>query len=124
MGMLVNLGAILKSTMIKERVEKGFRFSFGGLITHFLREKQIDEELRLSGVTDDQLQQLNADYLLNEHVMAFCKVEAEYKEPMDDDIPIDDDQARNDSDLEFDDVDGEDSEMGDSTYAPTDNEQE
>ncbi|MCD7467885.1 hypothetical protein HAX54_005541 [Datura stramonium] len=40
------------------------------------------------------------------------------RSPFDDDDPIEDEQARVDSDLESNNDDGEDFEMGESTYAP------
>ncbi|MCD7471910.1 hypothetical protein HAX54_012704 [Datura stramonium] len=40
----VNVGVIIKDVLRRERVNKEQRFSFGCLLTRFLREQQIDEE--------------------------------------------------------------------------------
>ncbi|MCE0482154.1 hypothetical protein HAX54_040601, partial [Datura stramonium] len=44
LGMLVNVGDIIKDVFRRERVKKGQRFGFGGLLTRFLRRYQIEEE--------------------------------------------------------------------------------
>ncbi|MCD9642045.1 hypothetical protein HAX54_028635 [Datura stramonium] len=44
-GMLVNVGVIIKDVLRRERVKKGERFSFGGLLTRFLRGNQINKEM-------------------------------------------------------------------------------
>ncbi|MCD7472654.1 hypothetical protein HAX54_013953 [Datura stramonium] len=74
-------------------------------------------QLRLS-------RRLNAYYPLNEHARARCRVRAEYEEPVDNEIPTNVTQAREDSNVESDDSNGEDSEMGEAAYAPTDDEQD
>ncbi|MCD7470247.1 hypothetical protein HAX54_009967 [Datura stramonium] len=60
-------------------------------------------QLRMNGVTEEQLQQLNIDYPLSEHSRSFCRVEPEFKEPLDDDVATDDELTRVDSDIESDD---------------------
>ncbi|MCE3215028.1 hypothetical protein HAX54_000581, partial [Datura stramonium] len=43
-GRLINVGVIIKNVLRIVRVKKGKRFSFGVLLTRFLREQQIDEK--------------------------------------------------------------------------------
>ncbi|MCD7472261.1 hypothetical protein HAX54_013290, partial [Datura stramonium] len=57
-------------------------------------------QLRMNGVTEEKLQQLNIDYPMSEHSRALCRVGPGYKEPLDDDVAIEDDMARVDSDIE------------------------
>ncbi|MCE3050519.1 hypothetical protein HAX54_047413 [Datura stramonium] len=44
-GRPIIVGVIIKDVLTRERVKKGQWFSFGGLLTGFLREQQIDEEV-------------------------------------------------------------------------------
>ncbi|MCD7454060.1 hypothetical protein HAX54_023377 [Datura stramonium] len=69
-------------------------------------------QMRMRGVKEELLQQLNINYPLSEHSRAFCRVGPILEEPFDDDDPNNDEQAQVDSYLEFDDDDGKDSEMG------------
>ncbi|MCD7467525.1 hypothetical protein HAX54_005020 [Datura stramonium] len=78
-------------------------------------------QVRMNGVIEEQLQQLNLDYLLSEHSKALSKVGTGCEEPLDDDDATDKEQVRVDSDLESDDKE-EDSKMGEVVLAPTDNE--
>ncbi|MCD9558618.1 hypothetical protein HAX54_016066, partial [Datura stramonium] len=55
--------------------------------------------LRMNGVTEEQLQQLNIDYPLSEHSRALCKVRPGYEEPFDDDVAKEDEMARVDLDI-------------------------
>ncbi|MCD9560861.1 hypothetical protein HAX54_019680 [Datura stramonium] len=68
--------------------------------------------LRMNGVTEEQLQQLNIDYPLSEHLRALCRVGPGYEEPLDDDVATEDDMERVESDIEFSDDEEDDSEMG------------
>ncbi|MCD7470661.1 hypothetical protein HAX54_010675 [Datura stramonium] len=63
------------------------------------------------------------DYPLSEHSRALYKVGLAFSEPLDDDDPKNNEQARSYSDLESDDGEGEDLGMGDVDYAPTNNEE-
>ncbi|MCD9641464.1 hypothetical protein HAX54_027659 [Datura stramonium] len=51
-------------------------------------------QLRMNGVTEEQLQQLNIDYPLSEHSRALCRVGPGYEEPLDDDVATEDEMAR------------------------------
>ncbi|MCE3050888.1 hypothetical protein HAX54_048355 [Datura stramonium] len=57
-------------------------------------------QLRMNGVTEAQPQQLNIDYPLSEHSRALCRVGPGYKEPLDDDVSVEDEMARVDSYIE------------------------
>ncbi|MCD9643790.1 hypothetical protein HAX54_031489 [Datura stramonium] len=57
-------------------------------------------QLRMNGVIEEQLQQLNIDYPLSEHLQAHCRVGLGYEEPLDDDVATEDEMTRVDSDLE------------------------
>ncbi|MCD9638644.1 hypothetical protein HAX54_022734, partial [Datura stramonium] len=61
-------------------------------------------------------------YHLNKHARAFCRVRLEVEEPLDDDVPTKDKQAQDESNLDSDANKGEDTEMGDTEYAPRENE--
>ncbi|MCD9644096.1 hypothetical protein HAX54_032074 [Datura stramonium] len=78
--------------------------------------------LRMSKVTKEQLQQLNIDYPLSEHSRALFNVGLDFEELFNDDDATDDEQTRVDSDLESDGDDGEDSEIGEVAYVPTEDE--
>ncbi|MCD7460553.1 hypothetical protein HAX54_043766 [Datura stramonium] len=82
----------------------------------------IGIELRMSGVTEEQLQQLNVDYQLSEHSRALYRVGPGLEEPFDNDDPTNDEKARVDSNLKYDVDDGDDSEMGEVAYALIDEE--
>ncbi|MCD7455697.1 hypothetical protein HAX54_029173 [Datura stramonium] len=111
-------------------VKKGKRFNLGGLLNRFLRMQQVKEEevnykpsewnaridnilshlyrmqmlqMRMSGVTEEQL---NIDYQLSKHSRSLYRVGPDFKEPFDDDNPTNGD-------------DGEDFEMGEASYVPT-----
>ncbi|MCD7454179.1 hypothetical protein HAX54_023893 [Datura stramonium] len=75
-------------------------------------------QLRMSNVIEEQL---NTDYPLSEHSRALYRVGLGFKELFDDDDATDEEQARVDSNLESDD-NGDDSEMGEATFALTDDE--
>ncbi|KAF3631413.1 hypothetical protein FXO37_27975 [Capsicum annuum] len=51
-------------------------------------------------LTDVELRQLYYDYPLNEHARAMCGVGVNFEEPLDEDVPIDDDHQLLDSDVE------------------------
>ncbi|MCE0480891.1 hypothetical protein HAX54_038119 [Datura stramonium] len=80
-------------------------------------------QLRLNGVTEEQVQQLNIDYPLSKHSRAFCRVCPGYEEPLDEDVAIKDEMTRVDSNIESSDYDEEDSEMGEAALSPTDDEE-
>ncbi|MCD7471826.1 hypothetical protein HAX54_012547 [Datura stramonium] len=108
----VNVGVIIKDVLRRARVKKGQRFSFGGLLTRFLRGHQIDKEVvdyrsRMNGETEEQLQQLNMDYPLSKHSRSLCRVGPGFEKPLDYDDAIDEEHARVESD-----DDGDNSEMG------------
>ncbi|MCE0480638.1 hypothetical protein HAX54_037664, partial [Datura stramonium] len=75
-------------------------------------------QLRMNGVTKEQLQQLNIDYPLSEHSRSICRVGSGYEEPLDDDVVRKDEMERVDSYIESRDDDEEDSEMGEATLSP------
>ncbi|MCE0481322.1 hypothetical protein HAX54_039001 [Datura stramonium] len=80
-------------------------------------------QLRMNGLMEEQLQQLNIDYPLREHSRAFFNVCLGYEEPFDDDVAKKDEMARVESDLVCSDDNEEDSEMGEAAPAPTDDEE-
>ena len=53
-----------------------------------------------------------------ENVRALCRVGPAFVEPVDDDVPTDEETRREDSDVESDEDDGGDSDMGDEAAAP------
>ncbi|MCD9559669.1 hypothetical protein HAX54_017808 [Datura stramonium] len=78
--------------------------------------------LRMNGMTEEQLQQLNMDY--SEGILASpLQSWAWILEPFDDDVATKDKMTRVDSDIESSDDNEEDSEMGESDLAPTVNEE-
>ncbi|MCD7472352.1 hypothetical protein HAX54_013507 [Datura stramonium] len=97
--MPVNVGGIVKDVLRRAKVKKGQRFSFGGLLTRFLRGNQIKEEV--------------VDYR--------PRVGPGFEEPLDDDDAIDEEKARVNPDLESDDNE-DDSTMGEAALVPTDDE--
>ncbi|MCD9640278.1 hypothetical protein HAX54_025480 [Datura stramonium] len=92
--------------------------SIKGALSAMMRSK-----LRMNGVTKEQLQQLNMDNPLSEHSRALCRVGPGFEEPLDDDVATEDEMARVDSDMESSDDNEEDSEMGEASLAPTDDEE-
>ncbi|MCD7462478.1 hypothetical protein HAX54_048633, partial [Datura stramonium] len=79
------------------------------VLSHLYGMKML--QLRICGVTEKQLQQLNMEYPLSEHSRALHKVGPSFEEPFDYDDATDKEHARVDSDLESDD-EGDDFEMG------------
>ncbi|MCE3049642.1 hypothetical protein HAX54_045457, partial [Datura stramonium] len=77
--------------------------------------------LRMSRVTEEQLQQLNIYYPLSERSKALFRVVSEFQEPFDEDDSLDEEQARVEFDLESND-NGDDYEMGKDSFTPTDDE--
>ncbi|MCE5166009.1 hypothetical protein HAX54_013994, partial [Datura stramonium] len=69
-------------------------------------------KLGMSGVTQEQLQQLSIDYPLSKHSRALYRVGPGFEEPFDDDDPTNDVKARVDFNLESDANDGEDLKIG------------
>ncbi|MCD7461859.1 hypothetical protein HAX54_047285 [Datura stramonium] len=77
----------------------------GPVLTINERNAQIDNklshlygmqmlQLRMNGVTEEQLKQLNIDYHLSEHSRVLCSVGLGYEEPLDDDVAMEDEMAR------------------------------
>ncbi|MCD7456657.1 hypothetical protein HAX54_032603 [Datura stramonium] len=79
--------------------------------------------LRMNGVTEEQVQQLNMDYSLSEHSRALCRVGPRFEEPLDDYMATKDEIPRVDSGIESSDDEEDDSDMGEATLAPIDNEE-
>ncbi|MCD9642812.1 hypothetical protein HAX54_029831 [Datura stramonium] len=79
----------------------------------------LRRHLRINGVNEEQLQQLNMDYPLSEHLRALCRVGPGYEEPLDYDVAMEDEMARVDSYIESSDDNEEDFEMGEASLAPT-----
>ncbi|MCD9641061.1 hypothetical protein HAX54_026878 [Datura stramonium] len=92
---------------------------FNNMLSHLYGMQML--QLRMNGVTEEHLQQLNMDYRLSEHSRALCRVRHGFYEPLNDDDATDEEQARVDSDLESDD-DEDDSEIGEAAFTPTDDE--
>ncbi|MCD9639742.1 hypothetical protein HAX54_024463, partial [Datura stramonium] len=119
--------------------EKGQNFGFGGLLTRFLHEHDIEEE----EVDDRPPYDPRGIYIaktkepegINSPVLFVNKHNARidsmlshlygivgigFEEPLDDYIAIEDEMARVDSDIESSDDNEEDSEIGEASLAPTD----
>ncbi|MCD7449318.1 hypothetical protein HAX54_051258 [Datura stramonium] len=79
-------------------------------------------QLRMNGMIEEQLQQLNMDYPLSEHSRALCRAGPGYEEPLDDDVAKEDEMTRIDSDIESSDDNEEDSEMERASLAPINDE--
>ncbi|MCD9560299.1 hypothetical protein HAX54_018822 [Datura stramonium] len=58
------------------------------------------KKLRMSGVIEEQLQQLNIDYPLSEHSRSLCRDGPEFEDPFYDDDATNDEKAQVDSNLE------------------------
>ncbi|MCD7450681.1 hypothetical protein HAX54_007967 [Datura stramonium] len=80
-------------------------------------------QLRMNGVIEEQLKQLNIDYPLSEHSRTLYSVGPGQEEPLDDDVAMEDEMTRVYSDIESSDDDEEDSEMGEAALAPTNDEE-
>ncbi|MCD9644544.1 hypothetical protein HAX54_032804 [Datura stramonium] len=106
-GGMGSVGSWIKKDMLRrERVKKGQIFSFGCLLTRFLREQKIDEMVVNSRPRYDP----NGLDMMR-------KMEPEgIHGPI---LSINKEQARVDSDLESDD-DGDYSEIGEATFSPID----
>ncbi|MCE3051835.1 hypothetical protein HAX54_050936 [Datura stramonium] len=108
-GMPINVGVLIKKVLKRARVKKDQNFGFGGLLTRFLHGHDIEEEeeadykpaydpkgidvtktkelrLRMNGLTEEHLQQLNIGYPLSKHSRALYRVGPGYEEPLDDDV--------------------------------------
>ncbi|MCD7463957.1 hypothetical protein HAX54_051769 [Datura stramonium] len=118
-GMPINVGVIIKNVLRREREKKGQSFGFGGLLTRFLRGHDIEEEeADYRPIYDPR----RIDVTKTTEPNGLCKVEHEFEEPIDDEVATKDEMARVDSDVESSDAEEEDSEMGEATLAPTDDE--
>ncbi|MCE3216513.1 hypothetical protein HAX54_006759 [Datura stramonium] len=150
-GIPINVeGAHLKCVE-KRKGKKRSKLRIGGLLNRFLREHDIEEEeadyrpaydprgievtktKEPEGINgpvlffnehnariDNMLSHLY-NYPLSEHSRALCRVGPGYEEPLDDDVSMEDEMTRVDSDLESSDDNEEDSEMGEAALAPTEN---
>ncbi|MCD7462597.1 hypothetical protein HAX54_048878, partial [Datura stramonium] len=56
-------------------------------------------QLRINRVAEEKLQQLNMDYPLSEHLRALCRVGPGFEEPLYNDVAIEDEMERVDSDM-------------------------
>ncbi|MCD7468293.1 hypothetical protein HAX54_006338, partial [Datura stramonium] len=148
-GRPINFGVILRDVLRRARVKKRQRFSFGDLLTQFLRLQQIEEEvvyyrqrygpkgLDVSKIKEPKgihgpvlsISDRNAriDYIrsyLYDMQMLHLRMSGVTEEQLalDNDDAIDDEQARTESDLVSDANDGEESVIGQATYAPIDEE--
>ncbi|MCD9646558.1 hypothetical protein HAX54_036478 [Datura stramonium] len=137
--MTINVGVVIKNVskrargvaMKKTKEPEGINgpvLSFNehnaridNMLSHLYDMQSSTSLLRMNGVTEEQLQQLNMDYPMSEHSRALCRVGPGYEEPLDDDVVTEDQMARVDSDIESSDDDDEDSEMGEAALVPTDN---
>ncbi|MCD7467891.1 hypothetical protein HAX54_005587 [Datura stramonium] len=80
-------------------------------------------QLRMNGVTEKQLQQLNMNYPLSENSRALCRLDPGFEDPIDDDVITEDEMARVHSDIESSDAEEKDSKMGEAALAPTNDEE-
>ncbi|MCD7463942.1 hypothetical protein HAX54_051728 [Datura stramonium] len=80
-------------------------------------------QLRMNVMTEELLQLLNMDYLLSEHSQALCRVRLGFEDPLDDDVAIEDETTRVDSDIEYSADDDKAFEMGEDALSPMDNEE-
>ncbi|MCE3049786.1 hypothetical protein HAX54_045788, partial [Datura stramonium] len=62
------------------------------MLSHLYGMKML--QLRMNGVTEEQLQQLNIDYPLSEHSQDLCRVGPGYEEPLNDVVATKDKMAR------------------------------
>ncbi|MCD7459678.1 hypothetical protein HAX54_041610 [Datura stramonium] len=138
-GIPINVGVLIKNMLKRERVKKGENFGFGGLLTRFLRGHDIEEEEEDYRPTFDprwiDVTKTKEPEGINDPVLFVNKrsvridnilsdlVGTGYEEPLDDDVAIEDEMARVDSDIEFSDDNEEDSEMGEAALSYTDNEE-
>ncbi|MCE3051103.1 hypothetical protein HAX54_048914 [Datura stramonium] len=72
-------------------------------------------QLRMNGVFEKYL---NMDYPMSEHLRALCRVAPEFEEPFDDDMAIEDEMARVDSDIESSDAEKKSSKMEKLLFPP------
>ncbi|MCE3216542.1 hypothetical protein HAX54_006842 [Datura stramonium] len=80
------------------------------MLSHLYGMKML--QLRMNGVTEEKLQQLNMDYPLREHSRDLCRVGPGFEDLLDDDVAKEDEMARVYSDVESSDDKEDDSEMG------------
>ncbi|MCE3215202.1 hypothetical protein HAX54_001248, partial [Datura stramonium] len=76
----------------------------------------------LHWIKEDEGKKQFKDHKESKHARDMCKFGLGFEDPLDDDDPTDDEQGYDNSDLESDTNEGEDSEMGNVTYASTDDE--
>ncbi|KAH0761477.1 hypothetical protein KY290_017550 [Solanum tuberosum] len=121
-GIPINVGAIMRQSMMKFRNNMRWKFCYGGLITRFLRSEGIEEkmvdmivayhpdltelQLRIEGrpVTDEDMETLADRYPLIESAAFLCRSGPTFLEPLDDDKATVDEAM---DDEEDDDVDKE-----------------
>ncbi|MCE0481490.1 hypothetical protein HAX54_039265 [Datura stramonium] len=137
-GVLVNVGLIIKNVLRRARAKKGLRFGFKGLLTQYQCGHQIEEEEmdyrpryypRGIDVTNDkELEGVHGTVLSfnvrNARIdnMLSHLVGLGFEEPLDDDVAIEDEMARVDSDIESSDAEKEDSELRKAALVPIDEE--
>ncbi|MCD7473268.1 hypothetical protein HAX54_015046 [Datura stramonium] len=81
----------------------------------------IHSPLRMNGLIEEKLLQLNMDYPFSEYSRALCRGGPGFDEPLDDDDATDEEYTRVDSMLESD-QDEDNFEMGEAALSPTDDE--
>ncbi|KAG5604798.1 hypothetical protein H5410_026290 [Solanum commersonii] len=129
-GMELNIGVIMKSSMRKTRVHKGHMYAFdGGLITKMFRvagvlgenvdymaplyptpvditrSKGPDIDFGPTIITverhrRDELIMARMHYFLNDHAKALLGISPEFREPIENDIPTDEENLRTWSDVD------------------------
>ncbi|MCD7472283.1 hypothetical protein HAX54_013345 [Datura stramonium] len=108
------LGWVMKS---KERMQ-AYHPNHQGVMGSIESQRK---KLRMNGVTEEQLQQLNIDYPLREHSIPLYRGGPRFEEPLDDNDATYEEQTRVGSDLDSND-DGDDSKMGEAAIFPIDDE--
>ncbi|KAH0655763.1 hypothetical protein KY285_030645 [Solanum tuberosum] len=103
-GMELNIGAIVKFSMRKSRVHKGHKYAFGGLITKLCRVARVPEKNvdYMSPLYPAPLGEVERRYPLNDHARALLGIGLEFQEPIENDIPTDEENMRTGSDVDSD----------------------
>ncbi|MCE3216297.1 hypothetical protein HAX54_005940 [Datura stramonium] len=117
------------------RVKKGQGFGFGGLLTRFLRGHDIDEEeanyrtiydpTGIDVTKNKEPEGVNGPILFVNECRARIDniVRPGFEEPINDDVAIEDEMVRVDSDIESSNAEHEDSEMGEAALSAIDYEE-
>ncbi|KAF3620990.1 hypothetical protein FXO38_32040 [Capsicum annuum] len=125
--MEINVGSVIFSMMNKMRTQVGRSFGFGSLVTRFLRRHRVDEEeldykpdvitrpmdittvrslmimmSRIEGrpATLEELHAVELDYPPSHHARTLLRIGPDYVEPIDNDVPTDEEHKYRDSDME------------------------